>query len=93
MQPSAHCNLAWWQEDGEKMRFARTVGGNGLHDFEKQADMDRMIQYRYARLQEQIVASDCSAGLFMGSANARYAICTSIQYALAVSSGPRPGGG
>ena len=58
------------------MSFARRVQGMGLRDFERQADMARMNQYRYARVQAQIVLNDCAAALLMGSANVRYATGT-----------------
>ena len=65
-----------WQSDPAKMAYASRLQGLSLRDFEAQADMARMIDYRYGRLQEALQAADCAAALLMGSVNLRYATGT-----------------
>ena len=50
-----------WQSDPAKMAYASRLQGLSLRDFESQADMARMIDYRYGRLQAALEAANCAA--------------------------------
>ena len=63
----------------ERIDFVRNNLGISLKDHEIMPDFDRMVNFRYKRLQEQIIANDCVGVLLCNSMNIRYA--TGTRYA------------
>jgi len=60
----------------DRNRIARNLKGLGPKDWERAIDLDRMLAYRAARLQEAIAAEDCAGAVIMGTHNLRYATGT-----------------
>lgn len=65
-----------WQMDPVRLDFARDGLEPTQGDRESAIDVSRMAAYRYKRLQEQIVRSDCAGTLLFSPMNVRYATDT-----------------
>jgi Xaa-Pro dipeptidase len=74
-QQSVHSAIAF-QLDPERVGTVRRFQDAALKDHDDAPDMDRMAHYRYARLQQQIIANDCAGALIINSINLRYATDT-----------------
>ena len=62
-----------WQKDSDRLKFVRGEIDSAQGENVSVIDVGRMAAYRYKRLQEQIVSSDCAGALLFSPMNVRYA--------------------
>ena len=60
----------------DSREMARNAPGMSIRDDSPMIDMGAMRSFRLGRLQAEIVAADCAAGVFFGPINVRYATGT-----------------